>query len=106
MGRNLLAGVALLSFGLMAAEAERPPPGLPVPRTHDLAALKALLPSGWNIEIGADDLVWLKDWSTEGRYPGHWPEVPDDDAKRALEIANRILSAVSAELTRLGVQAP
>ena len=53
------------------------------PFTHDLDALRNLLPGSWSVRDTHPDLAELTEWAVETRYPGDWPEPNDADATRA-----------------------
>lgn len=63
---------------------------IPFSRTHDLSVgLNLLLPSHPGLGILVDDVEWLSAFAVEFRYPGE--EAMEEDARRALQIMNRIL---------------
>ena len=69
-----------------------------VPRTHDLDALRNLLPDEWQRAGGRTDLAALTEWAVEARYPGEWPDATAADASSALETARQVLAAVANDL--------
>jgi HEPN domain-containing protein len=62
------------------------------PRTHDLDLLRNLLPAEWQKDSAVSDLAELSQWAVESRYPGDWPIVTVDDARRAIEAATAIMT--------------
>ena len=42
------------------------------PLTHDLDALRNLLPAGWQLKVTHADLAELTECAVETRYPGNW----------------------------------
>ncbi|HOB21311.1 MAG TPA: HEPN domain-containing protein [Bacillota bacterium] len=69
---------------------------------HALTYLASLLPEKeQNFLWGDDDLEWLSDWVTEGRYPGDYLDASDEDAKKALEIGERIYRYVLEKVDNL-----
>ena len=51
------------------------------PYTHNLVALRALIPAGWEITGDYEYLADLTDWAIEARYPGDWPEATEGEAR-------------------------
>ena len=74
------------------------------PKTHDLDALRNLLPGGWDLTRTSEDLAELTEWSVEARYPGDWPEATGADALRALAKAKAVLQSVTDNLRKLDNQ--
>ena len=70
--------------------------------THDLDALRNLLPDGWSVRDTYADLAELTEWAVETRYPGDWPEPNDDDAIRAVSQARALRDSIVAEFKRRG----
>jgi len=75
------------------------------PKTHDLDALRNLVPEDWTVRQAFPDLADLTEWSVEARYPGDWPEATADDARGSLDEARRVLDLVTADLAARGVEA-
>lgn len=71
--------------------------------THDLDALRNLLPEGWTVRTTHADLAELTEWAVETRYPGDWPEPTDDDANLALSQAGSVHDSVVTEFRRRGL---
>ncbi len=71
-------------------------------KTHNLDTLRNLLPEDWTVRSRYPDLAELTAWAIEARYPGDWPEAREEDARRALEIASGVLSAIGRDLARRG----
>ena len=77
--------------------------GVDYPLTHDLDALRNLLPSKWAVRRTHNALAELTEWAIESRYPGDWPEPADDDAERSLALARSLYDSIAAEImTREG----
>lgn len=53
--------------------------GIEFPYSHDLDALRNLLPDGWSIREDLPDLAELTEWAVEARYPGDWPEATQEE---------------------------
>ena len=70
------------------------------PRTHDLDALRNLVPDGWQFKEAAPDLASLTEWAVEACYPGHWPEATNTEADTAFEQARNVWDLISTELTK------
>ena len=77
--------------------------GIDFPLTHDLDALKNLLPEGWPVRETHHDLSELTQWTVEARYPGYWFEPALADAVTAELRARSIYNAVEAEFKRRGM---
>jgi HEPN domain-containing protein len=60
------------------------------PKTHDLDALRNLIPDGWQLKPDHPDLASLAEWAVEARYPGDWPEAVERDARLAVEKARAV----------------
>lgn len=72
------------------------------PRTHDLDALRNLVPDGWQLKDNHPDLVNLTEWTVEASYPGHWAEPTDEEARVAVEQARAVWISVTTELAEHG----
>lgn len=70
------------------------------PFSHDLDALRNLLPGNWPVHRLCGDLARLTQWTTEARYPGEWEEATMLDAERAVAQARDVCSAIAAEIER------
>lgn len=64
------------------------------PKIHDLTELHALLPDGLLVDFNARLLEELNPYSIEGRYPGVWEPVEQEEALRAVEAARTIRQAI------------
>lgn len=73
------------------------------PLTHDLDALRNLLPEGWPVRDTHGDLAELTEWAVEARYPGDWEEPTYSDAIRAESEARSVYDSVAAEFKRRGM---
>jgi HEPN domain-containing protein len=76
------------------------------PRTHNLNALRNLLPPGWAVASHFPDLAKLGGWAVEARYPGDWPEPDDADAEFAVSQAAGLVAAVRTDLAQHGLDLP
>ncbi len=79
--------------------------GIDFPFTHDLNALRNLLPASWPVRADDPDLAGLTGWVVQARYPGEWPEPSATDAVRAESEARAVRDAVAAEFRRRGLHA-
>ena len=77
--------------------------GIEFPFTHDLDALRNLLPHGWPVRDTHADLAELTEWAAEARYPGDRPDPTNADAARAESEARSVHNSVAAEFRRRGV---
>ena len=71
--------------------------------THDLDALRNLLPKGWTVRDTHNDLSELTEWAVESRYPGDWLEPTYADAIRAESEARLVHDSITAEFKRRGI---
>lgn len=72
------------------------------PRSHDLDALRNLIPDGWRLKVEHPDLASLTEWAVEARYPGDWPDAVEADARSAARQARAIWESVCAGLAQHG----
>ena len=72
------------------------------PRTHDLDALRNLIPDSWHLKIAHPDLSDLTRWAVESRYPEDIQEATNANASKAIEQARAVWTSVSTELTQHG----
>ncbi len=72
------------------------------PKTHDLDALRNLVPEDWQVKRDHPDLAGLTEWAVEARYPGDWPEALEKDARSAVERARGVWTSVEADFTSRG----
>lgn len=75
----------------------------PFEMTHDLAAIAAQLPAGFQSPVGTADLAWLADIETSARYPDDGDTITHDDAKRAVGMTVTILDAVADHFVVRGI---
>jgi HEPN domain-containing protein len=68
------------------------------PFTHDLDRLRDLIPPGWPVKTEHPDLAGLTIWAVEARYPSDMPDVIEDDAHEALQIAEAVYQNVANDL--------
>lgn len=71
---------------------------IPFARTHDLLALRTLLPEPLEDLPDNGELAELTQWAAESRYPGDVPESGREDAEQALRIAEKTLRTVERTL--------
>ena len=76
--------------------------GADVPRSHDLDALRNLLPEGWRTKAEHPDLAALSIWAVDARYPSDNPDAVQSDAQFAVAEAQAIWEAIRSELTARG----
>lgn len=72
--------------------------GIQFPKIHDLDRLRELIPEGWQVKEKFQHLYDLSVWSVEARYPGHTPDVTEQEARETLQLAKAVFDTVSAEL--------
>ena len=77
--------------------------GIHFPFTHDLDALRNLLPNSWSVRSTHSDLAELTEWTIGTRYPGDWPEPAEAEAIRAESKARAIQDSPAAEFGRRSV---
>lgn len=75
------------------------------PYSHDLDALRNLIPSGWRVREEHADLARLTEWAIAARYPGDWPDATQADAHAATQQARSVWTTVTADLARHGLDA-
>jgi HEPN domain-containing protein len=76
--------------------------GVDFPYTHNIARLLELcIDTDWCISL--QDAEELTPFAIAARYPGLDEQVSEDDASRAIEIAERVRDAVHERLMQLGV---
>ncbi|MHB9025072.1 MAG: HEPN domain-containing protein [Armatimonadota bacterium] len=81
--------------------------GIPIIKTHDIVLLQRRLPSGWRLHLLTDkDLNALSEWAIDARYPGEETDPSEHDALAMLNIAQRVLAAVEADLAAAGFSRP
>ncbi|MGD0577757.1 MAG: HEPN domain-containing protein [Bryobacteraceae bacterium] len=68
--------------------------GIQAPRTHDLKALAALIPSEQRFPVRVEDLAGLNPYAVDVRYADDWREPQLNDAQRALALATKVRAAV------------
>ena len=73
------------------------------PFTHDLNALRNMLPHSWSLRVDHPDLTELSQWAVEARYPGEWAEATEVEATRAESEARTVRDSVVAEFQRRGI---
>ena len=64
------------------------------PRTHNLVALRALLPAAIAEKMDISELAELTQWGTESRYPGDWDEPRAEAAAAMIDAAERVVAMV------------
>jgi HEPN domain-containing protein len=77
--------------------------GIYFPKTHDLEALMALIPTGLRPEISSEEQARLTYFATEARYPG-WGQISLAADRRAVAVARRVRREVRRELPRKTVR--
>jgi len=66
--------------------------GVAFPRTHNLVALRALLPATLSQKMDIRELAELTQWGTESRYPGDWDEPSAEDAAAMVDAAEGVVA--------------
>jgi HEPN domain-containing protein len=72
--------------------------GTEFPRTHDLTELHVLLPPTIAAGVDIADLAELNPYAVRARYPGPWEPQTREDARRAVEIAQRVREVVRSKM--------
>lgn len=70
------------------------------PKSHDLNALRELLPDDWALRAEFPDLTWLADWIIDSRYPENLGGATDADSVRAVSEAREVLATLATDLLR------
>ncbi len=68
--------------------------GIVFPRTHNLVALRALLPAAFSEGMDVTELAELTQWGTESRYPGDWDEPSAEEAAAMTDAAEDVVGVV------------
>ena len=68
--------------------------GIAFPRTHNLVALRALLPVALSEKMDMRQLAELTQWGTESRYPGDWDEPSAEVAAAMIDAAECVVGVV------------
>lgn len=76
--------------------------GVDPPKTHDLFALRALLPGDLDVGATDEELVALSKWAVGPRYPDDLPEATAEDARETIERARVIYEAAFEDLVHHG----
>ena len=76
--------------------------GVDPPKTHDLFALRALLPGDLDVGATDEELVAISKWAVGPRYPDDLPEATEEDARETVEQACEIYEAALEDLLRHG----
>jgi len=72
---------------------------IPFPRTHVVETLLDLLEaSGVTVPADVDEALVLTQYAVQTRYPGDWESVTSEEARFALEVANRVLAWVERQV--------
>ena len=86
-----------LKAGLAFAE-------IPIPRSHDLDALRNLFPAEWATKSRHPDLASPSIWAVEARYPGDAPEAIAADADASAWQAKAVWESVRSDLAARGLK--
>ncbi len=76
----------------------------PFPKTHDLGALRALLPPRLRPGLDKKAQKRLTDYATAKRYPDAEPDITLAEARKAVAIARRIRREVRRHLPRAALR--
>lgn len=68
------------------------------PRTHDLRVLLELACRHFELNLAPKQVLPLNRYSIEGRYPGDWDPIPEEEASNAVEMARRVRDKVRSML--------
>lgn len=66
--------------------------GIAFPRTHNLVALRALLPTALSEKMDIHELAELTQWGTESRYPSDWDEPSAEQAAAMIDAAEGVVA--------------
>lgn len=77
---------------------------IPFPKTHEIAALRALLPTRLRPKLDKTTQESLTSYATDLRYPGGGPDVPLAEARKAVAIARRVRKEVRKHLPRAALR--
>jgi HEPN domain-containing protein len=58
--------------------------GVPFPKTHDLRLLLDLIRLNTGVYLDPENILPLNRYTIEGRYPGDWEPITEEDADEAL----------------------
>ena len=64
---------------------------IPFPRTHNLVALRTLLPQTLSQKLDIRELAELTQWGVESRYPGDWDEPGSEVAAAMIDAAEAVV---------------
>ena len=78
--------------------------GVDFPRTHNISTLLELCSAHVQWPVTLRDAEELTDYAVATRYPGEAAEVTAPDARRAIELAERVRSRVRTALRELGLK--
>jgi HEPN domain-containing protein len=74
--------------------------GVDFPKTHNLGALLALLPSQIRLDLTPEEQERLTDYATVTRYPGDYDAIPLAEAQHAVDVARRACSQIRKRLPK------
>ena len=77
----------------------------PFDMIHDVDVLAGQVPSDFVVPVPIADCSWLADVESSSRYPDEGEIVTSADAERAIEVADKIVSAASRHFLTRGVPA-
>lgn len=72
--------------------------GWQVPRSHDIARLLRKLAARYDIPSGVNEAARLTVYAVTTRYPGAWEPVSEEDWRRAVAVAETVLSWVEERI--------
>ncbi|MBI5577487.1 MAG: HEPN domain-containing protein [Deltaproteobacteria bacterium] len=72
--------------------------GISYPRTHDLRVLLDLACHHTALDLPPDQVLPLNRYSIEGRYPGNWDPITEEEASGAVEMARRVRDRIRSLL--------
>jgi HEPN domain-containing protein len=70
----------------------------PFPKTHDIHALRALLPARLRPRLDSKAQERLTDYATVRRYPGGGPDIPLTETRQAVALARHVRKQVRKRL--------
>ena len=74
--------------------------GIPFPKTHDLAALVAILPKVLQNILAGEEQELLTEYAAVTRYPGDYEDITLTEARTAVRVARKIRKDIRKLLPR------
>lgn len=74
------------------------------PFTHDIEKLIEIIPSDYNLSNELNEAGILTNYAVSKRYPDFYKKLTFEEAKQAVELAERVKNVISALLTNEGLK--